>query len=231
MKTSSNLKNVVSWITKQWFATMLVATLILSSTIARADIFNDLINIEVDDVSAGEDAVASAYDIMPSATDLELEHSGGGGYDVDINPLPGCDFLVTIGHYAPVDGAPVGELAWEITDIHMRNSDGDEMFAKITDVVPVGAPEIPTLSIEFTDWTCVINTGAFPSSSLGKINDYIVHVAVIGDVNEDCEINLLDVGPFVDLLANGGYSVEADINQDGALNLLDVSEFIGLLSE
>ena len=53
----------------------------------------------------------------------------------------------------------------------------------------------------------------------------------LGDVNEDCRINLLDIEPFVDLLSNDGYSVQADVNQDGVLNLLDVSEFVSLLSE
>ena len=217
-----------------FFSSALILTLTFSfASSAKADIFNDLIDIEVDDVSAGADAIASAYGVSPSATDLELEHSGAGGYDVDINPLGGCDFLLTIGHHAPVGGVPVGLLDWEITDIHMRDSEGNEMFAKITgvEIPPGGLTEMPTIGIAFTDWVVVISTGEFPSSATGSLNDYIVRVAVIGDVNEDCKINLLDVDPFVELLVNDGYSTQADINQDGALDLLDVSEFVSLLSE
>lgn len=50
-----------------------------------------------------------------------------------------------------------------------------------------------------------------------------------GDVNLDDAVNLLDVGPFVDLLTAGGYQIEADVNQDRVLDLLDVGPFVELL--
>ena len=53
---------------------------------------------------------------------------------------------------------------------------------------------------------------------------------MIGDVNGDGAVDLLDVGPFVDLLTASGYSCEADVNQDGALDLLDVGPFVDLLT-
>ena len=53
---------------------------------------------------------------------------------------------------------------------------------------------------------------------------------VLGDINGDGQVNLLDVGPFVELLANGDFLPAADINQDGVINLLDVGPFIELLS-
>ena len=52
---------------------------------------------------------------------------------------------------------------------------------------------------------------------------------VLGDVNCDGVVNLLDVGPFVDLLGTGGFSTKADINGDGSVNLLDVGPFVDLL--
>ena len=52
---------------------------------------------------------------------------------------------------------------------------------------------------------------------------------LLGDVNRDGEVNLLDVTPFVDLLSNQQFQDEADINQDGSVNLLDVVVFIDLL--
>ena len=52
----------------------------------------------------------------------------------------------------------------------------------------------------------------------------------LGDVNRDGEINLLDVQPFVDLLATGEFQAEADMNGDGLVNLLDVAEFVANLS-
>ena len=53
---------------------------------------------------------------------------------------------------------------------------------------------------------------------------------IVGDVNGDGMINLLDVTPFVELLTSGDFQVEADVNGDGAINLLDVAPFIDLLA-
>ena len=53
---------------------------------------------------------------------------------------------------------------------------------------------------------------------------------LLGDVNQDGLINLLDVSPFVDLISSGGFLPEADMNQDGTVNLLDVGLFVAVLS-
>ena len=51
----------------------------------------------------------------------------------------------------------------------------------------------------------------------------------IGDVNADRLINLLDVAPFIDLIANSGFECQADVNEDLAVDLLDVEPFITIL--
>lgn len=53
---------------------------------------------------------------------------------------------------------------------------------------------------------------------------------LLGDVNCDGQVNLLDVGPFVQLLTTGGFSPKADINMDGSVNLLDIGPFVALLT-
>lgn len=53
----------------------------------------------------------------------------------------------------------------------------------------------------------------------------------LGDVNRDGSVNLLDIGPFIDLLNSGGFQLEADMNGDGVVNLLDVQGFIDALSQ
>ena len=53
---------------------------------------------------------------------------------------------------------------------------------------------------------------------------------LLGDVNQDGAVDLLDVSPFIDLLAAGGFQNEADINQDRSIDLLDVQPFIDLLA-
>lgn len=52
---------------------------------------------------------------------------------------------------------------------------------------------------------------------------------ILGDINLDGAVNLLDVSPFIELLSSGTYQAEGDINGDGAVNLLDVDGFINLL--
>ena len=53
---------------------------------------------------------------------------------------------------------------------------------------------------------------------------------LLGDVNCDGEVDLLDVAPFVDLVTEAGFSVKADINQDRTVDLLDVAPFVELLT-
>ena len=53
---------------------------------------------------------------------------------------------------------------------------------------------------------------------------------LIGDVNQDGAIDLLDVAPFIALLTDGGFQVEADINEDNSVDLLDVAPFVELLT-
>ena len=51
-----------------------------------------------------------------------------------------------------------------------------------------------------------------------------------GDVNGDGVVDLLDVTPFVAVLAGGDFNEAADINGDGMVDLLDVGPFVDLLS-
>ena len=57
-----------------------------------------------------------------------------------------------------------------------------------------------------------------------------VAAVLLGDVNCDFVVDLLDVEPFVDALTSGEFNDKADINSDGSVNLLDVPAFIDLLS-
>ena len=52
---------------------------------------------------------------------------------------------------------------------------------------------------------------------------------LLGDVNLDCSVNLLDVASFVERVTSGEFQAEADTNHDGAVNLLDVAGFVALL--
>ncbi len=53
---------------------------------------------------------------------------------------------------------------------------------------------------------------------------------LLGDVNLDGVVSLLDVDPFVGLISEAEFQAEGDINGDGVVNLLDVDPFVALLT-
>ena len=58
-----------------------------------------------------------------------------------------------------------------------------------------------------------------------------IQCSKLGDVNLDGVVNLLDVEPFIEILVEGIYQVEADTNFDNQVNLLDVTDFVELLTQ
>ena len=74
------------------------------------------------------------------------------------------------------------------------------------------------------------------TNELELINSYIAQKwtegakPILGDVNCDGNVNLLDVAPFVEAISTGDFSVKSDVNQDGFVNLLDVAPFVDLLA-
>ena len=70
-------------------------------------------------------------------------------------------------------------------------------------------------------------------SSVGDLAvlEDLSRLELLGDVNCDGIVNLLDVGPFVDAITSSKFVPKADINDDGMVNLLDVAPFVALLSD
>ena len=57
----------------------------------------------------------------------------------------------------------------------------------------------------------------------------IIEGYLLADLNRDCQVDLLDVAPFIDALLDPAYDYLADLNQDGFDNLLDVPVLIQYL--
>ncbi len=74
-----------------------------------------------------------------------------------------------------------------------------------------------------------------PMSSQPQLNGgyfgptMVVQPLLMGDVNHDGAVDLLDVASFVDAIVSGGYIIEADLNFDSIVDLLDVDLFIEIL--
>ena len=92
----------------------------------------------------------------------------------------------------------------------------------LTGKYPNGDPfefELNSQSVTGNDY---FHTGANLSVTL-------VASEILGDLNGDAEVSLLDIMPFVSLLAMGDYAPLADINQDNEVDLLDVEPFVAIL--
>jgi len=54
---------------------------------------------------------------------------------------------------------------------------------------------------------------------------------LLGDVDMNGIVNILDISPFISVLSTGGFQLEADIDQNGIVNILDIGPFIALLNQ
>lgn len=83
-----------------------------------------------------------------------------------------------------------------------------------------------TVTHEGTDY---LEIASFDDDS-GQVVVVVPATGILGDVNMDGTVDLLDVNPFVEILGDNEYQFEADVNQDGVVNLLDIDPFVSLLS-
>jgi hypothetical protein len=92
-----------------------------------------------------------------------------------------------------------------------------------------GAFEAQPFIDEATGMIAVDDNGD-PVILIGSPGIFMNSGILLGDVNCDGVIDLLDVSPFVAVLTSGGFDPKADINQDGQVTLTDVAPFVALLT-
>ena len=71
------------------------------------------------------------------------------------------------------------------------------------------------------------------SSASGQIElnvEFEPSPILLGDVNQDGEVNFSDISSFISLLSSGTYQAEADFDENGIVDFQDISPFIGALS-
>ena len=151
----------------------------------------------------------------------------GGGTNLDplfVDPL-GLDGTAGTGdeNMALQSGSPAidaGNNSAVPVDQNDIDSDGD-----LTEAMPLDLE----MNLRFVDNPKVADTGS-GDAPLVDIGAFEFSPGVLlGDVNLDGAVNLLDVDPFVDRVGTSTFQPEADINQDGQVNLLDVDPFIEVL--
>ncbi len=88
-----------------------------------------------------------------------------------------------------------------------------------------GLPNVVVNDLAYRANTRELLAGTYGRSIFAISMDAVL----LGDLNGDGSVDLLDVEPFVQLIVIGGFQIEADVNKDGRVNLLDVELFVDLL--
>ena len=102
------------------------------------------------------------------------------------------------------------------------------LFARV-DYNVVG-PEGSTVDIITTTGSGgIVDSGMMIDPIFGVAKITVSNV-LLGDVNCDGVVDLLDVAPFVDLISTGVFSPKADFNGDGEVSLLDVAPFVAAVA-
>ena len=165
----------------------------------------------------------------------------GDHFDVPFESIGLSDFEITIAGAASGNGTFTeadfsGVVYWDLNAVFDFSM---ELFGQKTPFEPFGTTldggdfniigssvSAPTGTLFFQFTTDGGNGEVLTQFSMAPVSGK----TLVGDVNCDGVINLLDVGPFVDFLLNGGFDEKADVNEDGIVNLLDVEPFIALLA-
>ena len=76
----------------------------------------------------------------------------------------------------------------------------------------------------------IVHNGQPVFPIFGRTTIHASDSCILGDLNGDGLVNLLDVAPFVDLVSSGGFGKAADFNNDGVVNLLDIQPFVDAIA-
>ena len=76
-------------------------------------------------------------------------------------------------------------------------------------------------------------SSADPNGNVAAGESYVVFgralSALKGDIDLDGDVDFLDIGPLIGVLASGGFQAEADIDCNSVVDFLDIAPFIALL--
>ncbi len=137
--------------------------------------------------------------------------------------------------YAAIDALDATLQGEIIAEFNYTPTAGTHVFDLIATTSPTALDDS---SMQPMDFQVVGLNPGFTVDSFGVVEDGndIVRLQIsgtpvlLGDVNLDGVVNLLDVRPFVDLLVIGQFQIEADVNLDGIVDMTDVAPFIVILN-
>ena len=126
------------------------------------------------------------------------------------------------------------------TELHVYEFVPGDSFDDLTLVIEnddINGPQ-SQVTFDVTEGTLYqIRVGGFrPTGTFGAsegnivLNGELATSVLLGDVNMNGTVDFADISPFVAILTNGGFTVEADINQNGLVDFADIPPFVGLLT-
>lgn len=153
--------------------------------------------------------------------------------------------VIAVGGFGPpIDTLSMGKIqlavniAGTVDELDLSyvigTQNSDEIYFiewQLTTDAPGVSASAPIYSILSPDGMGPVERLHFQSLYLEAWLGTYLNDVLLGDVNLDGHVDLLDVSPFVALLTGGSYLQEADMNQDGIVSLLDVSLFVDALAD
>ena len=94
----------------------------------------------------------------------------------------------------------------------------------VLDTLSISTSDIAYVIIEFVNSSNDFYTAYVIDDLIFSLNN-----AVLGDLNEDGQINVIDVVVLINLVFDNNYNEQGDINGDGILNILDCILLVDLI--
>lgn len=102
------------------------------------------------------------------------------------------------------------------------NDQIDNQFTNYSFRLPSGSDTLSViLSVEIKNEAAVV---AIDNLVLTGVPPF-----VLGDCDQDGDVDFLDIAPFISILSAADYLEQADIDQNGVVNFLDIAPFIAIL--
>ena len=209
------------------------ALIIGGSTSPDISTFNTLIFFDTTGLTTDSGGAVAAGDITGGSLSFTVNNAGGGVHSGNVE----VHFLGSIATIPVQDGG--------------NNSPSDQELVALSEIPgtllfsgPLGVDEsetldlagdvdndLPILLFRFTDPNPAPTENQQSGITIDNLDLLVAGGGpLLGDVNLDGSVSLLDVAPFVDRIANNMFQAEADINQDGFVDLLDVALFVAILA-
>lgn len=166
------------------------------------------------------------FDITTSGVPFSIRWGDAAGATGDVTP----NFIDELGAVNVVAGTGIlNQNTGPVFFDEGYDFDSEAFLFATVDFDVVG-PEGSTVNILTSRGvTGIVHMGELLDPSFGIVTITVSNV-LLGDVNCDGNVDLLDVQPFIDLLTAGEYSPKADFDGDGAVTLLDVTPFVEALT-